>query len=130
VNHHAASGWVAPSFLLVSQSFQPENSHVPRGALPVSQRVKVEIYDQPYTISGELEPEYVTELARIVDERMREIARASGTVDSVRVAVLAALAIADELESLRQEHTRRDASVRERAERCLTLVERALRQSA
>jgi len=34
------------------------------------------------------------------------------------------------LESLRQEHTRRDASVRERAERCLTLVERALRQSA
>jgi len=96
----------------------------------VSYRVKVEIYDQPYTISGELDPEYVTRLARIVDERMRGIARETGTVDSVRVAVLAALAIADELESLQQEHTRRDASVRERAERCLTLVERALRQSA
>lgn len=96
----------------------------------MSHRVKVEIYDQPYTISGELEPEYVTELARIVDERMREIARASGTVDSVRVAVLAALAIADDLESLRQDHARRDVSVRERAERCLTLVERALKQSA
>ncbi len=96
----------------------------------MSHRVKVEIYDQPYTISGELDPEYVTQLARLVDEKMRGIARDSGTVDSVRVAVLAALAIADELESLRQEHARRDTSVRERAERCLTLVERALRQSA
>ena len=96
----------------------------------MSHRVKVEIYDQPYTISGELDSEYVTQLARLVDEKMREIARDSGTVDSVRVAVLAALAIADELESLRQEHAQRDTSVRERAERCLTLVERALRQSA
>lgn len=96
----------------------------------MSHRVKVEIYDQPYTISGELEPEYVTQLARIVDERMREIARGSGTVDSVRVAVLAALAIADDLESSRQDQHRRNRSVRERAERCLTLVERALRQSA
>ncbi|MGO9640643.1 MAG: cell division protein ZapA [Candidatus Acidiferrales bacterium] len=95
----------------------------------MSHRVKVEIYDQPYTISGELEPEYVTRLARIVDERMREIASGSGTVDSVRVAVLAALAIADELESSRQDLRRRNRSVRERAERCLTLVERALRQS-
>jgi len=96
----------------------------------VSHRVKVEIYDQPYTISGDLEPEYVTELARIVDDRMREIARATGTVDSVRVAVLAALAIADDLESSRKELQQRERSVRERAERCLTLVERALRQSA
>ena len=78
----------------------------------MSHRVKVEIYDQPYTISGDLDPEYVTQLARLVDEKMREIARDSGTVDSVRVAVLAALAIADELESLRQEHARRDTSVR------------------
>lgn len=96
----------------------------------MSHRVKVEIYDQPYTISGDLEPEYVTELARIVDDRMREIARATGTVDSVRVAVLAALAIADDLESSRKELQQRERSVRERAERCLTLVERALRQSA
>ncbi len=96
----------------------------------MNHRVKVEIYDQPYTISGELDPDYVTQLANLVDEKMRGIARDTGTVDSVRVAVLAALAIADELESLRLEHGRRDNSVRERAERCLTLVERALRQSA
>jgi cell division protein ZapA (FtsZ GTPase activity inhibitor) len=51
-------------------------------------------------------------------------------VDSLRVAVLAALAIADELHSMRQGQGETERSLRERAERCLTLVERALKQSA
>jgi len=96
----------------------------------VSKRVKVEIYDQTYQISGELDEEYVAELARYVDTKMREVAEASKTVDSLRVAVLAALAIADELHSLRQGQEERQGSLRQRAARCLTLVERALKQSA
>jgi cell division protein ZapA (FtsZ GTPase activity inhibitor) len=44
--------------------------------------------------------------------------------------VLAALAIADELEALRQGREGQDGAVRQRAERCLELVERALRHSA
>jgi len=96
----------------------------------VSHRVKVEIYDQPYTIAGELDAAYVEKLARLVDAKMRDVARSTGTVDSVRVAVLAALAIADELEALRQGREGQDGAVRQRAERCLELVERALRHSA
>ncbi len=92
--------------------------------------IRVEIYDQSYNIGGELEEAYVTELARYVDARMREVAEATHTVDSLRVAVLAALSIADELHSLRQNQEERDRSLRERANRCLTLVERALKQSA
>lgn len=100
------------------------------GVIAVSHRVKVEIYDQPYTIAGELEPAYVEKLAEMVDAKMREVARATGTVDSVRVAVLAALAIADELEATRAGREGQDDAVRQRAARCLELVERALRQSA
>ncbi len=92
--------------------------------------IRVEIYDQSYNIGGELEEAYVTELARYVDARMREVGEATHTVDSLRVAVLAALSIADELHSLRQNQEERDRSLRERADRCLTLVERALKQSA
>jgi cell division protein ZapA len=99
------------------------------GVSAVSHRVKVEIYDQPYTIAGELDTAYVEKLARMVDAKMRDVARATGTVDSVRVAVLAALAIADELEALRAGREGQDGAVRQRAERCLELVERALRQS-
>jgi cell division protein ZapA len=96
----------------------------------MAHRVKVEIYDQSYTIAGELEPAYVAKLAGQVDAKMREVARSTGTVDSVRVAVLAALAIADELEALRAGREGQDGAVRQRAKRCLELVERALRQSA
>jgi cell division protein ZapA len=96
----------------------------------VSERMKIDIYDQTYHIAGDLQPEYVEELAAYVDGKMREIARSTGTVDSVRVAVLAALAIADELHTLKQGRDENREELRERAERCLKLVERALQQSA
>ena len=92
--------------------------------------LKVEIYDQTYTVAGDLEPAYVEELAQYVDAKMREIARATNLVDSVKVAVLAALSIADELQTLRRSSGENREELRERAERCLKLVERALQQSA
>jgi cell division protein ZapA len=117
--------------LLVSGGLRLENGDAPLGGeCLVAHRVKVEIYDQPYTVAGELDTAYVEKLARLVDAKMREVARSTGTVDSVRVAVLAALAIADELEALRQGREGQDGAVRQRAKRCLELVERALRHSA
>ena len=92
--------------------------------------LRVEIYDQTYHIGGDLEEAYVAELAAYVDAKMRALAEATHTVDSLRVAVLSALAIADELHSLRQAQSEQTGALRERAERCLTLVERALKQSA
>jgi cell division protein ZapA len=96
----------------------------------VSESIRIEIFDQTYHISGELGRAYVEELAEYVDGKMREVARSTGTVDSVRVAVLAALAIADELHALRQNRDESREKLRERAEKCLKLVERALQQSA
>jgi cell division protein ZapA len=92
--------------------------------------IKVQIYDQTYHVAGDLDPAYVEELARHVDARMREVARATGTVDTVKVAVLAALAIADELHSLSQSREDSREILRERAERCLKLVERTIQQTA
>jgi cell division protein ZapA (FtsZ GTPase activity inhibitor) len=51
-------------------------------------------------------------------------------VDTQKIAVLAALAIADDLHSAQRERGYREDVLREQAERCLTLVERALKQSA
>ena len=92
--------------------------------------MKVEIYDQFYNVAGDLDPDYLQQLAKYVDVRMRQIARASGAVDSVKVAVLTALSIADELHSLRQSREENAESLRESAERCLKLIDRALQQSA
>jgi cell division protein ZapA len=92
--------------------------------------VKVQIFGQTYAIRGELDEAYVQRLAAYVDEKMRSIADATATVDTQKAAVLAALAIADELHSAQKERGDREDLLREQAERCLTLVERALRQTA
>jgi cell division protein ZapA len=96
----------------------------------MSNRVKVEIYGQSYTLGGDLDEAYVQKLARYVDQKMVAVAEATHTVDSVRVAVLAAMAIADELHSGKQESGHRDDALRERAQQCLTILERALKQTA
>ena len=67
---------------------------------PDHQAVAVDIYDQIYHLRG-TDLAYIEQLAAIVDQKMRAVANQGGTVDSLRVAVLASLNIADELESLR-----------------------------
>jgi cell division protein ZapA len=62
--------------------------------------VSVDIYDQIYNLRG-TDAEYIQQLATLVDAKMRAVAAHGGTADSLRVAVLAALNIADELLSLR-----------------------------
>jgi cell division protein ZapA len=64
--------------------------------LGATQYVTVEIYDQVYHLSGQ-NAGHVRELAARVDSKMRAVAAQGRTVDSLRVAVLAALNLADEL---------------------------------
>jgi cell division protein ZapA len=58
--------------------------------------VTVEIYDQTYHLSGQ-DADHIRELAARVDAKMRAVAAQGRTVDSLRVAVLAALNLADDL---------------------------------
>ena len=68
-----------------------------------SQSIAVEIYGQIYHLRG-TDVAYIQQLAHNVDAKMRAVSSQGNTVDSLRVAVLAALNIADELQSLRQRH--------------------------
>jgi cell division protein ZapA len=65
--------------------------------------VHVEIFGQTYAVKAGADPGYVEKLASSVDEQMKDVSRASGAVDSVRIAVLAALNLADECVRLRRE---------------------------
>jgi cell division protein ZapA len=62
----------------------------------VESDIRVVIYDQEYRMRGKLDPEYIRKLGQFVDAKMRSIAARTQNVDSLRVAVLAALNIADE----------------------------------
>lgn len=58
--------------------------------------IRVEIFGQSYNVRGEEARAYIEELARYVDAKMRAIAESTATDDSLKVAILAALNIADE----------------------------------
>jgi len=63
----------------------------------------VEIFDQPYNLRG-TDPDYIFKLAEFVDTKMRAVAEQTSTVDSLRLAVLAALNIADEFHILKRKY--------------------------
>lgn len=68
----------------------------------------VEIFGQTYNVRGEGDPNYLTELAQFVDSRMREVAAEVVTIDALKIAILAALNIADEFSRYRKQ--REDAA--------------------
>ena len=88
--------------------------------------IPVEIHGQRYPIRTSLEPDYVARLARYVDERIRAAADSTPTGDSLRLAVLAALNIADELYRCRERDRVRDGELAERAGELERILDRLL----
>jgi cell division protein ZapA len=58
--------------------------------------VKVKIFGSEYTIKGEADAAYMESLAKMVDEKMRELGQ-PGAVALPKAAILAAFGLADEL---------------------------------
>ena len=88
--------------------------------------VPVEIHGQRYPIRSVLEPEYVARLATYVDDKIRAAADSTPTGDSLRLAVLAALNIADELFRCRDTTQQKDGQLAARAGELERMVDRVL----
>ncbi|MEW6606330.1 MAG: cell division protein ZapA [bacterium] len=65
-------------------------------------KIEVEIFGATYTIKSDENPTYTAELAQFVDEKMRNITQKTDTVSTGKIAILAALHIADELFKLKK----------------------------
>ena len=89
--------------------------------------IRVEIYNQTYNIRSDGDSEYITQLAEFVDARMREISSGTLTVDSLKVAILAALHIADELHRLKRLHEQADSQLASRSTECAEMLDRLLK---
>lgn len=88
--------------------------------------VPVVIHGQRYPVRSALDPRYVAELAAYVDERMRQAAEENGTTDSLRVAVLAALNLADEIFRQREARASARAAIADRTQAIEQLLDQAL----
>ncbi len=70
---------------------------------PERKTVRVNIYNQPYTLAVSGASDEVESLAHSVDELMTDIAQRAGNVDGARIGVLACLHLADRLRSIERE---------------------------
>ena len=87
----------------------------------------VTIFGRTYHLRGDGDGEYLTELADVVDRKMREVAEATGTADTLKVAILASLNIADDyLKAGRDGLASGDASREKRLARMVALLDEAL----
>ncbi|HEY0427770.1 MAG TPA: cell division protein ZapA [Pyrinomonadaceae bacterium] len=91
------------------------------------QTIRVEIYNQNYSIRSDGDNDYIIELAEYVDRKMREISSGTLTVDSLKVAILAALHIADEYHQLRFAQKQSDSQLASRSAECAEMLDRVLK---
>jgi cell division protein ZapA len=90
-----------------------------------SNSVRVEIFDQAYSLRG-TDPEYIVKLAEYVDAKMRAVAEQTQTVDTARLAVLAALNIADEYQMLQRKLEGGNSDYLERAHQLAAALDEVL----
>lgn len=91
------------------------------------QTIRVEIYNQTYSIRSDGDNDYILSLAEYVDRKMREISSGTFTVDSLKVAILAALHIADEYHQLQQAQHQADMQLASRSAECAEMLDRVLK---
>jgi cell division protein ZapA len=91
----------------------------------VNSSVRVEIFDQVYNLRGS-DADYILKLAEYVDGKMRAVSEQTATVDSVRLAVLAALNIADEYHLLKRRLERPSSETQQRASKLASALDEVL----
>lgn len=67
-------------------------------------RVTVEIYGVEYPLRTVENEEYVKALAKLVNDKMNDVSTQTGSFSGIRIAVLAALDIADEYMKLKKDY--------------------------
>lgn len=91
---------------------------------PQSKSVRVKIYDREYVVRTTGEAERLQLLGKLLDRRMREVATTSGSVDTLKVAVLTLLSLAEELLRAQETLERVDDSLSKRSLEVSSILDR------
>jgi cell division protein ZapA len=88
---------------------------------------RVNIFGRTYNLRGHSDPVYLEELASLVDGKMREVAEVTGTADTLKVAILASLNIADDyLQASRRRGKSHEGAADKRLARMVSVLDEAL----
>ena len=89
--------------------------------------VRVKIHDREYALRTDGDVKRLELLCSNLDKRLREVAAASGTVDTLKVAILAAIGLEDELSQAREQLQRIDESLSRRSLECVSILDTVVR---
>jgi cell division protein ZapA len=92
----------------------------------MSKVVQVDIHGQRYAVRSDLDPQYINELALFLDDRMQSASRELSSADPLRIAVIAALNIVDELHRARADSAGSEQRLHLRAQEIERLVDAVL----
>ncbi|KPL01233.1 MAG: hypothetical protein AMJ91_00855 [candidate division Zixibacteria bacterium SM23_73_3] len=87
------------------------------------QSVKVNIFGEDYPIKGDTEAVYIQKVAKYVDQKMKDVSERLSNKLPLRVAVLAAMNITDELFKERGDKEKKLLNVEERSQSLLELLD-------
>lgn len=87
---------------------------------------EVEIFGSVYRVRGHDDTGYLQSLADLVDQKMREVAQQVSTSDASRIAILAALNMADELFRIQKRQEGERVEIREKVAELTEELSRAL----
>ena len=88
--------------------------------------VLAKIYDREYVMRTDGDPEQLQTLCALLDERMQNVATATGTADTLKVAVLAALSIANDAYRAKEEAMKLDEAIEKRSVVCVSILEQSI----
>jgi cell division protein ZapA len=97
---------------------------------PGTPPITVRIGGEDHTIRANVEPEYTKKCAKWVDERITEIRRQVGLIESHKAAILAAMSIADEMFQARAQAEEVQDSAAKRAESLQIRLEEATAETS
>ncbi|MFQ6618913.1 MAG: cell division protein ZapA [Fidelibacterota bacterium] len=88
--------------------------------------MKVNIYGKEYTVKGKADPSYIESVAQYVDSKMKEVDTNAPFQSSLRVAILAAMNITDELFSYKKERGEILSTYEQKAKNLCDLIDKNL----
>lgn len=91
-----------------------------------SNKIRVNILGQTYNIKGDAPSEYIMQLADYVNEKVEEVSRNISSANSLQLAILVSLNIADEYFQIRKINTGIEGAVEEKAKEIISLLDEGL----
>jgi cell division protein ZapA len=87
-------------------------------------KVRVDIFGEKFSVTGEADTEYIINLAKIVDSKMNEMAKTMKGQNTGKIAILAALNLADELLQVKKD--KGDEVIEEKTKRLISLLDEGI----